>query len=79
MPFPSPGDLPNPGIKPGSLELQTIRKREREIAISLHTLLPAGCESSCCSIPSLTLEIVGLKFVNAMVTHCDFYFHLPDY
>ena len=22
MPFPSPGDLPNPGIKPGSLELQ---------------------------------------------------------
>ena len=23
MPFPSPGDLPNPGIKPGSPELQT--------------------------------------------------------
>ena len=22
MPFPSPGDLPNPGIKPGSPELQ---------------------------------------------------------
>ena len=22
LPFPSPGDLPNPGIKPGSLELQ---------------------------------------------------------
>ena len=23
LPFPSPGDLPNPGIKPGSPELQT--------------------------------------------------------
>ena len=23
LPFPSPGDLPNPGIKPGSLALQT--------------------------------------------------------
>ena len=22
LPFPSPGDLPNPGIEPGSLELQ---------------------------------------------------------
>jgi len=22
LPFPSPGDLPNPGIKPGSLALQ---------------------------------------------------------
>ena len=22
LPFPSPGDLPDPGIKPGSLELQ---------------------------------------------------------
>ena len=79
MPFSSTGDLPNPGIKPGSPELQTVRKRERETAISSHTLLPAGCESSCCSVPSVTLEIVGLKFVNAMVTHCDFDFHLPDY
>ena len=29
LPFPSPGDLPNPGIKPGSPSLQAVSKRER--------------------------------------------------
>ena len=33
LPFPSPGDLPNPGIKPGSPEFQVFKaKRLNEMA-----------------------------------------------
>ena len=44
--FPSPGDLPNPGIKPGSPALQTdalpsepFSLRELKVELNLHSLL----------------------------------------
>ena len=46
LPFPSPGDLPNPGIKPGSPALQTdalpsepFSLRELKVELNLHSLL----------------------------------------
>ena len=46
LPFPSPGDLPNPGIEPGSPALQTdalpsepFSLRELKVQLNLHSLL----------------------------------------
>jgi len=37
LPFPSPGDPPNPGIKPGSPELQADSLLSEPPALSIHT------------------------------------------
>ena len=49
LPFPSPGDLPNPGIEPGSLALQAYalptdlqRKPQRKLSIEELMLLNCG-------------------------------------
>ena len=38
LPFPSPGDLPNPGIEPGSLELQADALPSEVLVYTIHQM-----------------------------------------
>ena len=94
LPFPSPGDLPDPGIKPRSSALQadalpseppgkpkeTI-KLSSTVAVPFH--IPAMLKSSHCSIFLSVFRVVSvLDLVHSnrylVESHCCFNLHFPD-
>ena len=69
LPFPSPGDLPNPGVKPGSPALQTdALPSEPPVKFSSVTQsCPTLCDPMNCSTPSLPVYHHLLEFTQTHV------------
>ena len=69
LPFPSPGDLPNPGVKPGSPALQTdALPSEPPVKFSsVAQSCPTLCDPMNCSTPSLPVYHHLLEFTQTHV------------
>ena len=60
LPFPSPGDLPNPGIKSGSLVLQA-DSLPTELWVYSNTILPQETRKSSNRKPNFTPKTTGKR------------------
>ena len=59
LPFPSPGDLPHPGIEPGSLALQTLSRLSYEGSpkVEIMFLLQSYQSLICDSVENVKADV----------------------